>query len=299
MLCPRELSRIVRILAGVVVAVVSLWLTASDVRAQARDQDYGPVEQSAAAGPTVTEAAPTPAPKGKANHSTAKPYFVEFRARNAATYGHMYVLYGQVNGRGEIIKSDIAGLHPAGDANDCDNCSVFAWTIGHLIPVPAEIGASDGDLEEKYVTARYRIMVDVATYNKVAAHVAKLKSDKPMWNALVRSCVTFGNGIAEVVGLETPGFTLLEPKIYVESLKKLNNGPANQGPLRYASPAAPKTTASTPKTAASTPKTTVSTPANAAPVAAPTPAPARPKKQPVANNVPVQQTAGAGSGTTH
>src|SRR4029078_2391485 len=42
-------------------------------------------------------------------------YFVEFRARAAASYGHMYVLYGQLIGQGEIVKSDIAGFHPKGD----------------------------------------------------------------------------------------------------------------------------------------------------------------------------------------
>src|SRR4051812_28522497 len=57
-------------------------------------------------------------------------YFIEFRARSAATYGHMYVLYGQLNRDGEIIRSDIAGLHPAGDSNDCENCSVLPWTAG-------------------------------------------------------------------------------------------------------------------------------------------------------------------------
>jgi hypothetical protein len=74
-----------------------------------------------------------------------KAYFVEFRSRHAASYGHMYVLYGQVNGHGEIVESDIAGLHPKGDANDCDNCSLFPWTVGHVLFVPSETGASNGD----------------------------------------------------------------------------------------------------------------------------------------------------------
>ena len=43
-------------------------------------------------------------------HSSAKRYFVEFRARNAESYGHMYVMYGEVNERHEIIKSEIAGF---------------------------------------------------------------------------------------------------------------------------------------------------------------------------------------------
>src|SRR5258707_2798609 len=116
-------------------------------------------DAGAIAAPEVATPVAKPKPVG-----VYKPYFVEFRARSAASYGHMYVLYGQVNGNKEIIKSNIAGLHPAGDRNDCENCSVVSWTIGHLIPVPAETGASDGDLEEKYVSARYRVMVDAAEY---------------------------------------------------------------------------------------------------------------------------------------
>src|ERR1044071_8230132 len=56
-------------------------------------------------------------------------YFVEFRARNAASYGHMYVMFGKVNDRHEIIKSEVAGFFPAGDDRNCVNCSVYTWTI--------------------------------------------------------------------------------------------------------------------------------------------------------------------------
>jgi hypothetical protein len=164
--------------------------------------------------------------------ASSKPYFVEFRARSAATYGHMYVLYGKVNANNQIVTSDIAGLHPAGDRNDCENCSVLSWTLGHLVPVPAETGASDGDLEEKYVSARYRVMLDAASFKKVSEYIGKLKRDTPVWNALWRNCVSFGNDIARAAGLETPSFPWMEPKAYVESLRQLNRG-APQGPLRF------------------------------------------------------------------
>jgi hypothetical protein len=188
--------------------------------------------------PTVAidAAAPTTAPAAaKPAQSPYKPYFVEFRSRSAASYGHMYVFYGQVNGRGEIIKSDIAGLHPAGDANDCDNCSLASWMLGHVLFVPAETGASDGDLEEKYVTARYRVMVDAATFKNVSAYISKKKADKPMWHALINSCVTFANEIAEHIGLKTPS-VLLEPMDYVERLRDLNGGKPQKA-LRFSTPA--------------------------------------------------------------
>ncbi len=162
-------------------------------------------------------------------------YFIEFRSRNAASYGHMYVLYGRVNGAGQIVKSEIAGLHPAGDAADCYNCSVVPWTLGHLLFVPAETGPSDGDLEEKYVTARYRIWLSAAEYKDVSAYIAKLKGDTKVWNALWANCVGFGRRVAEHMGLQVPAFIWLQPDQFVVELRKLNGGPEKeQSPLRDA-----------------------------------------------------------------
>jgi len=174
----------------------------------------------------------------------------------------MYVLYGQVNGSGEIVKSDIAGLHPKGDANDCENCSLIPWTVGHVLFVPSEIGASDGDLEEKYVTGRFRVMLDAAAFKKVAAHIKQVKAEKPLWNAIVNNCVTFGNDVAGVAGLKTPsGANLMKPEAYIESLRELNGGKPQKA-LRFAAPTASK------------------------PASGAAPAPSKPKKEPVANLAP-------------
>jgi hypothetical protein len=265
------------VLVGVSVAAFALGVIAQPAGAQDVKTDTA-----------APSAATTPLPPAKkTTRSTYKPYFVEFRARSAATYGHMYVLYGQVNGRNEIVKSDIAGLHPAGDRNNCENCSVFTWSLGHFLFVPSETGASDGDLEEKYVTARYRVMVDAATFKKVSAHISKLKADPPLWNALWSNCVSFGNGVAGTMDLKTPGMIWLEPKDYVERLRELNGG-AKQGPLKDAPRGA--SVSSLGSSSAAVPASPAATPA-AAPASAPTTTPAssaiptppqKPKKQPVA-----------------
>jgi hypothetical protein len=261
-----KLCRSISILVGVSVATVSLGLTAFPASAE----DIKTATAISAAPPAATKSSNTTRPviNGKTTRVLAKPYFVEFRARNAANYGHMYVLYGEVNGRNEIIKSDIAGHHPAGDANDCENCSVFNWTIGHIFFVPAEMGASDGDLEEKYVTARYRVMLDEAEYSKVSAYIEKVKANPPLWNALWRDCVGFARDVAELMGLQVPGFIWLVPKDFVEHLRVLNGGP-EQGPLKDAAPSPVKTAASS--ATASVPR--------------------KPKKQPVANLSPSQAVA--------
>lgn len=226
----RSLRRCLRILIGLGLAVAAfrpLILPASAL-------DTSP--QATAAAASELDASQTALLSAR-SRSSHKPYFVEFRARSAASYGHMYVIYGKLNSRGEIIKSDIAGLHPAGDANDCENCSVVTWMLGHIIPVPAETGASDGDLEEKYISARYRVMLDAATFKTVSAYIEKLKAENPVWNALWRNCVSFGNDIAGQMDLKTPGFVWLEPKDYVEHLRDLNGGKPQRA-LRFAAPSA-------------------------------------------------------------
>jgi hypothetical protein len=174
------------------------------------------------------------------NYSPRNRFFVEFRARNAASYGHVYVMYGEANARHEVIRSEIAGLGPAGDAANCLNCSVYNWTLGHLIPVPGEIAATDGDLEEQYVLTRYRIWVDEPTYRRLVAYINERKADKPMWHAMFNSCVMFGRDVATFLNLKVPplfdfsrGF-IPYPKTAVEALRDANGGEKDQAPLKDA-----------------------------------------------------------------
>jgi hypothetical protein len=165
-------------------------------------------------------------------------YFVEFRARNAASYGHVYVMYGEVNARHEIIKSEIAGLFPAGDTRGCANCSIYNWTIGHVLPVPSEIGASDGDLEEQYVLARFRLWVDAEQYKRLSAYIEERKADKGPWNALFANCVSFGRDVANVLNLNIPpkvAMGFVYPQGFVEALREANGLTHAQLSLRDAS----------------------------------------------------------------
>jgi hypothetical protein len=62
-------------------------------------------------------------------------YFVDFRARTAASYGHAFLWYGRVKQDGKVGAIEVAGLHPATD-------SVVPYFLGHIIPVPSETGKS-------------------------------------------------------------------------------------------------------------------------------------------------------------
>jgi hypothetical protein len=200
---------------------------------------------SAAAQKKASSAARATAVDYSLNYSPVRRYFVEFRARNAASYGHMYVMYGEANERHEVVRSAIAGFFPAGDRRDCLNCSLYNWTIGHVLPVPSEIGASDGDLEEQYVLARFRVWVDAAQYKRLVAYVNARKANRGPWNALLNNCVTFGRDVAVFLNVKMPLMASLSPTVVmypqqlVEAMAQANGVYKDQGALKDAAGSLP------------------------------------------------------------
>ena len=138
-------------------------------------------------------------------------YFVDFRSRSAASYGHAFVWYGRVGERAV----EVAGLHPATE-------SVVPYILGHVIPVPSETGASYGDLDEQYLTASYRVIMSETEAKLVIAHIKHMQKISILWNASVYNCVTFISNIAQYMGLRVPATSLLYPENWVKELKQLN-----------------------------------------------------------------------------
>ena len=171
-------------------------------------------------------ASATPAAKPRAG----KPYYVEFRARSALSYGHTFAVYGRV-GTKIGAGSYVAGLHPFTESS-------IPWMIGHLIPVISDTGAGDGDAEEFYVSARYRILLSKAEYAKLAPFMNKLRSSSVLWHAAFYNCNAFVGDIARYVGLDVPD-TLLKPQEFINQMKALNKGRARvsaTAPLHQAEP---------------------------------------------------------------
>jgi hypothetical protein len=139
-------------------------------------------------------------------------YYVDFRARTAASYGHAFVWYGRLDQK----QIEVAGLHPAGD--------VLPYMLGHLIPVIAETGKSYGDLDEEYLTASYRVYMTEAQAQDVFAFIKRLQRISPVWNAATWNCVAFIQTIALHMGLKVPGNHLLYPEDWVNQLRAANGG---------------------------------------------------------------------------
>lgn len=139
------------------------------------------------------------------------PYYVDFRARTAASWGHAFVWYGKTSERAV----EVAGLTPAGDT--------LAYMIGYFTFVPSETGASYGDLDPQYLTASYRVYLNEADAKRVFAYIKKLQADSPVWNAETVNCTSFIGSIAEFMGLKTP-VRWTRPEEYVNSLREMNGG---------------------------------------------------------------------------
>lgn len=167
---------------------------------------------SALPGAQVNGSSPTTAAKPAAKAAAPGPYYVDFRARTAASYGHAFTWFGKSSERAV----DVAGLHPATD-------SVVPYIMGHVMWVKAETGASYGDLDEQYLTANYRVYLSEEDAQKVFAYIRELQATTPFWNATTTNCTWFIGKIATFMGLKIPPNIYL-PEEWVNEVKKMNGG---------------------------------------------------------------------------
>src|SRR5262249_29855151 len=156
---------------------------------------------------------PAATPTSAQPQTTSRLYYVDFRARAAASYGHAFVWYG----RADQKQIEVAGLHPASE-------SVIPYILGHVIPVPSETGKSYGDLDDGYVTASYRVYMTEAEAKRVFAYIKHLQDTSPVWNGATWNSVPFIQPIPLHRGLQVPGTWLLYPEDWVNRLKELNHG---------------------------------------------------------------------------
>jgi hypothetical protein len=142
-------------------------------------------------------------------------YYFEFRSRQAWDYGHTFVVFGRV---GEApSKNNVAGLSPKGD-------DPSMWVMGHYVPVPSDTGWTDGDLEDKYITSRYRVLVSKEQYDRTVAFIRQLQAKSTTWSVEMYNCNAFVADIARFMGLKVPSSSWIYPKVFVTNMRKINTG---------------------------------------------------------------------------
>ena len=167
--------------------------------------------QSASAHESDTRESKPASQSARKPGSAKGPYYVDFRARTAASWGHAFVWFGKTSER----EVEVAGLTPAGDT--------LAYVVGHLTWVPSETGASYGDLDPQYLTANYRVYLNEPDAKRVFAYIKELQASSPVWNAETFNCTSFIGSIANFMGLKVP-VRWQRPEDYVNGLKTMNGG---------------------------------------------------------------------------
>jgi hypothetical protein len=164
-------------------------------------------------------------------------YYIEFRVAQIGAYGHSYVAYGRLNGRGQPAEAHYADLHPMG------NYAIMA--IGHILPVPANT-TWDPDVLKLPVSSSYRRKLSAAEYHKLLAAVRIAKANKqPYWNAISNNCNHFIAQLAQAIGMKTPS-DLVVSYAFVPALRDLNEGSGGSRPVSSAKPSARHGTAAPP-----------------------------------------------------
>jgi hypothetical protein len=142
-------------------------------------------------------------------------YYFEFRSRQSWDYGHTFVVFGRV---GEPpSKKNVAGLSPKGDDPQM-------WLMGHYVPVPSDTGWTDGDLEDRYITSRYRVLVSKEQYDRTVAFIRQLQAKSTTWSVELYNCNAFVADIAHFMGLRLPSSSWIYPKVFVSNMRKINTG---------------------------------------------------------------------------
>jgi hypothetical protein len=196
--------------------------------AAAACQTGGETTQSIGEGDVSTVAAAVPTQSNSDASATdpqdEKRHFIEFRSRYALSYGHSFVIFGRLDENGRMIDPEVAGLAPESD-------DPAVYMMGHIAPVPASTGWTDGDLEDEYMSANWRVMLTEEEYRKVVADIRKLQASSPLWHAALYNCNAFVGDIAASMGYKTP-FIWLPPQQFITSLRKMNGGPNAIGTTR-------------------------------------------------------------------
>jgi hypothetical protein len=188
---------------------------ASAVSAPAVSAAAAPAAAAPASAESQKESQKEPVAGAPEQKPLGKPYYVEFRARSAHNYGHTFLIHGRLGANGGTATKIVAGLHPATE-------SPVPWMIGHFLAVPSETGASDGDTEDQYVIARFRVALTTEEYKKVVGYIKALQAKSPVWHAVLYNCNAFIGDIAADMGMEKPGSTMHMPAAYINELRDLN-----------------------------------------------------------------------------
>ena len=154
-------------------------------------------------------------------------YFVDFRARKGGVFGHTYVVYGKIDGRGRILNAHATGFYPRGE--------ISQTVLSAVLPMPSYIGLEPSDRGRR-PSAIYRRYLHADAYARLVTTVERMDRRRRPWHLVFNNCNAFTARIARSIGLRTPP-TLELPNAFVRRLYTMNraaDAPAARRSAAYA-----------------------------------------------------------------
>lgn len=142
-------------------------------------------------------------------------YFVDFRVRSGGVFGHTYVVYGRIDGRGRIVSPRYAGLYPAGPFSRTALLAVLA--------VPGKVSADAAD-HRRRPRVIYRRRLSAAAFRRLQRTVQSERRTPQAWDLLLYNCNSFTAYVARAIGLQVPP-TFEFPIDFVRDLYVMNRDP--------------------------------------------------------------------------
>jgi hypothetical protein len=143
---------------------------------------------------------------------TGAPYFVDFRARRGAVFGHTFVVYGRLNASGKPLDAEYAGNYPADGQ--------LGLIVGSVIPVRTIIGSVKDDLSAP-ATIIYRRKLTAAQFVRLKAAVRHVRATEHYWHLMFFNCNDIAVEATKSIGLRSPSPWLI-PHAYVTALRAMN-----------------------------------------------------------------------------
>ncbi len=149
----------------------------------------------------------TCAAHGKPNGTDAKltanreksgdPAYIEFRQRFSSSIpsGHVYVVFGRLDAKGEPVTRQYIGLFPRG--------SLIGLYGGAIVPVPADLAPSFEDCRFT-PNAAYRVSLTEQQYQQLLEKVRANLANPPKWRMFGFNCNNFAATLGSVAGMVEP-----------------------------------------------------------------------------------------------
>ena len=127
-------------------------------------------------------------------------------------FGHTYVVYGRMDGRGRVLRPRYAGLYPGGALSET--------ALLALLAVPGKVSTHPAD-HRGTPKLIYRRRLSAAAFARLDNTVRTQRKTPQMWDLLLYNCNSFAADVASAAGLRTPP-TLEFPTDFVRDMFFMN-----------------------------------------------------------------------------